>query len=282
VRVCESLAVKAAPYDLTPAPPLDPFTGGDIFIGRLDIRVTFSRCYEDDSSRPRRKVAINPNWTVHIQGVMRGREEAGGTRLLTAPEIFDAAVANAREEVKRSLGPYAFSAVAGVLSEIQGGFMRVHRDGRVFLVLLCISSLALSQQGRRPPEEKTIRDADAVWSHAIETKDLEQALSFYSDDASVLPFNAPIATGRQQIRQVWSHLLSTPGFSLRFAPSTVEVARSGDLAYEVGTFELTMNDAQGKPVATPGKYVVVWKQADGKWKATADIFNTDVQSSEKQ
>jgi uncharacterized protein (TIGR02246 family) len=160
--------------------------------------------------------------------------------------------------------------------------MRVRRYARVFLAGLCISSLAHSQQGRRPSDEKTIRDADALWSHALETKDLEQALSFYADDASVLPFNAPMATGKEPIRQIWSRLLSTPGFSLRFAPSTVEVAHSGDLAYEVGTFELTMNDAQGKPVATPGKYVVVWKQTDGKWKATADIFNTDVQSSEKQ
>jgi uncharacterized protein (TIGR02246 family) len=160
--------------------------------------------------------------------------------------------------------------------------MRVHRYSRVFLVLLCFSRLALSQQDRRPPEEKTIRDADALRSHAVETKDLERALSFYADDASMLPFNAPMATGKEQIRQIWSRLLSTPGFSLRFAPKRVEVAHSGDLAYEVGTFELTMNDAQGKPVRTPGKYVVVWKQTDGIWKATADIFNTDVQSSEKQ
>ncbi|HZR57264.1 MAG TPA: DUF4440 domain-containing protein [Terriglobales bacterium] len=121
-----------------------------------------------------------------------------------------------------------------------------------------------------------------MWSHAAETKDLEQTLSFYADDASVLPFNAPIVTGKVQIRQLWSHLMSTPGFSLRFAPTSVEVAQSGDLAYEIGTFELTMHDAQGKPVKTPGKYVVTWKQMGGKWKATADIFNTDVQSVEKQ
>ena len=62
----------------------------------------------------------------------------------------------------------------------------------------------------------------------------------------------------------------------------MQVAHPGDLACAVGTFELTMDDAQGNPVMTPGKYVVVWKQTDGKWKAAAEIFNTDVQSSEKQ
>jgi uncharacterized protein (TIGR02246 family) len=137
-------------------------------------------------------------------------------------------------------------------------------------ILVFVSSSAFSQQGRRPPDEKTIRDADALWTHATETKDLDQAVSFYADDASVLPFNAPIVTGKVNIRQVFSQLMSMPGFSLHFAPSSIEVAHSGDMAYEIGTFELTVNDAQGKPVKTPGKYVVVWKQMDGKWKAAAD------------
>ena len=52
--------------------------------------------------------------------------------------------------------------------------------------------------------------------------------------------------------------------------------RSGDIAYERGTFELTAKDKRGKPTTSKGKYVVVWKkQADGFWKAVADIWNAD-------
>ncbi len=160
--------------------------------------------------------------------------------------------------------------------------MGIRRYDLALIVLVCVSTFAFSQQGGSPTDEKTIRDADALWSHATETKDLEQAVSFYADDASVLPFNAPITTGKVQIRELWSHLMSTPGFSLRFAPNNVQVAHSRDLAYEVGTFELTLDDAQGKPVKTPGKYVVVWKQTDGKWRVAADIFNTDVKTAEKE
>ena len=107
-------------------------------------------------------------------------------------------------------------------------------------------------------------------------RELNKCVSFYTDDASVLPFNAPIATGKDQIRNVWSQLMSNPGFSLRFGPTKIEVARSADLAYEIGTFELTLSDQTGKSAASRGKYVVVWKkQANGEWKAAADIFNTD-------
>ena len=56
----------------------------------------------------------------------------------------------------------------------------------------------------------------------------------------------------------------------------MEAARSGDLAYETGTFEESFRDATGKPVRVTGKYVVVWKkQTGGQWKAVVDIFNTD-------
>jgi ketosteroid isomerase-like protein len=54
------------------------------------------------------------------------------------------------------------------------------------------------------------------------------------------------------------------------------VAQSGDLAYEIGTFDLTLANEAGKSNAMRGKYVVAWKkQASGEWKAAADIFNTD-------
>jgi len=57
----------------------------------------------------------------------------------------------------------------------------------------------------------------------------------------------------------------------------VEVARSSDLAYLMGVYQLTMKDPQGKPVMDQGKLVEVWKkQADGKWKTVADIFNSDL------
>jgi formate/nitrite transporter FocA (FNT family) len=56
---------------------------------------------------------INPDLTLHIQARMSNQEESVDSRRLTAPQIFDAAVANAREEVKRSVRMLAFSGIAG-------------------------------------------------------------------------------------------------------------------------------------------------------------------------
>jgi ketosteroid isomerase-like protein len=148
--------------------------------------------------------------------------------------------------------------------------------GCVVLLFLLGMSRSESARSQAAADETEIRKADAEWSHAAQTKNLEKMISFYAEDGSVLPFGAPIATGREQARQLWSHLMSLPGFSLTFTPTKVQVASSGELAYDVGTFLLTLNDTKGTPTSTPGKYVVVWqKQAPGGWKAVADIFNTD-------
>jgi uncharacterized protein (TIGR02246 family) len=152
-----------------------------------------------------------------------------------------------------------------------------------FTTLFSCLVLLLLTTGCTPPapdtrsaDENTIRVLDAKWSNAAGANDLEGTVSFYSDDAALLPPNAPIANGKQEIRAVWATLL-VPGTSVSWQPTKVEVARSGDLAYLRGTYLLTMKDAKGNPVTDHGKMVEVWKkQPDGQWKTVADIFNSDL------
>ena len=129
--------------------------------------------------------------------------------------------------------------------------------------------------GNRSNDEALIRRIDALWSKAADDKDLEGAVHPYAEDASMLPFGAPIATGTDAIRKTWAALMAKPGYSLTFVPTKIEVASAGDMAWEIGTFELRVNDAQGQPVEIPGKYVVTWRKIGPTWKVEADIFNTD-------
>jgi len=154
-----------------------------------------------------------------------------------------------------------------------------HLSLRLSVVLAVVTgavSLGLAQTSRQSADENEIRNADTAWSHAAEDKDVDKFVSFYADDAAALPFNAPVANGKDQIRQLWSQLMSKPGFGLSFKPTKIEVSKSGDIAYEIGTFELKLNDPQGNATSIPGKYVVAWKkQPNREWKAVADIINTD-------
>jgi|SRR5579862_369768 len=151
--------------------------------------------------------------------------------------------------------------------------MHVRRNLAAILASsVLVGSMALAQSN----DENEIREADKAWSHAVDSKNLDKSVSFYADDASLLPSNAPIANGTEQIRKFWSQLMSKPGFGLTFAPSKIVFSKTHDMAYEIGTFALKLNDPQGMPTGTLGKYIVVWrKQPKHGWKVVADIFNTD-------
>src|SRR5215472_4694559 len=116
-------------------------------------------------------------------------------------------------------------------------------------------------------EEQRLRDLDKQWSNAAASKDAARTAAFYAADGQMLPFNGPIVNGRAKIQEAWAGLMAKPGFSIHFEPTRIVVAKSGDVAFDVGTFELTMNDGQGKPATAIGKYLVAWaKQKDGQWK----------------
>jgi ketosteroid isomerase-like protein len=126
-----------------------------------------------------------------------------------------------------------------------------------------------------PKIEEALRDLDEQWSAAAGAKDFEKIVSFYSNDAVVMPPNAPRATTKEAIRTIWKDLLTDA--SISWKTKEVEVAQSGDLAFSSGTYEVTLNDPTGTPVKDRGKYLEVWKkQADGTWKCVMDMWNSDL------
>jgi uncharacterized protein (TIGR02246 family) len=144
------------------------------------------------------------------------------------------------------------------------------------ICLLLFTCLCTAWPADTKNTEQALRDLDAQWSQAAGSKDVDKVVSFYSADAMVLPANAPIATTKEAIRNLWQDVLAK-ATSISWTMSKAEVAKSGDVAYASGTYELSMPDATGKSVNDRGKYMVVWKkQSDGKWKAVADIWNSDL------
>ena len=144
---------------------------------------------------------------------------------------------------------------------------------------------ACSSSGTRTPaqppdtraaDETAIRVAVIEWSKAAQAKDVNKAVSFYADDAMQFVDKGPFVKGKDNIRTGWEQMLALPGPGLTFATTGVEVARSGDMAYEYGTYDFATADKKGKIIDEKGKYVLVWKkQADGSWKVAADIDNRD-------
>ncbi len=153
---------------------------------------------------------------------------------------------------------------------------------RISLAACTLLFLLLSACATPPPkadlkaEEDAIRTLDVAWAKSANARDLDATVSYYSDDALLLPPNAPIAKDKASIRAGWASLL-VPEITLTWKDTKIEVAQSVELAYLVGAYDMTIKDAKGGESKDTGKLLEIWKkQSDGKWKVVVDTFNSDL------
>jgi ketosteroid isomerase-like protein len=143
------------------------------------------------------------------------------------------------------------------------------------LVLVMAASVAYGAAVDRSKEEAELRAADLAWAAAAGRKDLDATVAFMAADGETLGPNEPAAKDPAAIRASWASMLG-PGSSVDWKPVRVQVAESGELGFTRGTYTLTSNDANGKPVTDRGKYIEVWKKVDGNWKCLMDMFSSDL------
>lgn len=119
-------------------------------------------------------------------------------------------------------------------------------------------------------EAADIRKTDDDWKAAVKARDAAKTASYWSDDATLMIPGAPPITGKAAIQKFIDDTFKDKNFSIDWTADKLEVAASGDIAWESAVE--TMTSTQGKKVMTSkAEGVVVWKkQADGSWKAAWD------------
>src|SRR5215468_9910753 len=148
------------------------------------------------------------------------------------------------------------------------------RTASMLLVGSLLLTLDTAVRADMSADEQTIRALDQKWVAAVQAKDATASAGFYAPDGAMLPADGPIARGTAAITDGWKGILGLKNLKLTFAPTQVTIANGGDMAYEIGTYELSFDGDKG-PVKDVGKYVVVWKKVGGDWKVAADIYNSD-------
>jgi uncharacterized protein (TIGR02246 family) len=126
-------------------------------------------------------------------------------------------------------------------------------------------------------EEQKIRDLEQQWAEAVEERNLDAIVDLFAEDGRVMAPNAEPAMGRDSVREAWQGILDLPELDLSFAPTDVNVADSGDMAYAIGTYRLTFqSEGQEEPTQDSGKYVDIWEKVDGEWKVMVEMYNSNL------
>jgi len=125
----------------------------------------------------------------------------------------------------------------------------------------------------RAADVKAIASVEAAANQAWAAKDADGIAAFYTDDAVLIVSGSDELKGKTAVVDAINHMLTDPALSLSFHADQIQVARSGDVGYSEGPYQLTLTDpVSHKVVHDHGNYLTTFrKQANGSWKASVDV-----------
>ena len=152
---------------------------------------------------------------------------------------------------------------------------------RPSLVLLGIAALAACAPSTPPgqasatatADEAAIRAAADAWNTAYNAGDVDKIVALYTEDAVMMPPDAPAASGPAAIREFLAKDVAeakAAGISVKDDGGTVGL--TAEYGWHAGRF--SASDAARKTVSA-GKYVELWRKKDGTWRMFRDIWNND-------
>ncbi len=111
---------------------------------------------------------------------------------------------------------------------------------------------------------------------AVLAGDVPRIVSMYREDAIVMPQGSTSLRGKAAIEQFYRGMCGGPAKITAFTFDHFEARVTGDSAYDVGTYKMTMAAGPGRSMTDVGKYNVILKRAGSDWKIAYLIFNSDL------
>ena len=152
------------------------------------------------------------------------------------------------------------------------------KSNLVLLVLSCmvVFGSAKAQHVDQQKERENLMNVSREWAKSVTTGDVEQIVSFWSDDAVLMTPDQGKLVGREQLTAMVAGSTKIPGFEIGWEPVDAHVARSGELGYVIAHKYVKVPDEAGNLNTFYFVEVGIWeKQEDGSWKNTIDIYNPD-------
>jgi len=105
--------------------------------------------------------------------------------------------------------------------------------------------------------------------------------ALFTADTLVLPSGKPLVQGREAAVAFWTAATSNPDRRLRSEFEIVDAQFEGQVVIEAGRATVWAVVGGREEIVDHGKYIVVWKRDDGRWKRHRDIFNSDSAGDKK-
>lgn len=150
-------------------------------------------------------------------------------------------------------------------------------------MLLCISTITSCDKKVEETKEvvtepsfnlKTVKaeivEANKEFIKFFAAIDSVELANLYTQDAKFMMNGAPAISGKENIQSTLSAIMNSGVTSVNL--TTIDVWGTENLITEEGELSLFVGDEE----VDQGKYIVLWKKEEGKWKLFRDIFNSNL------
>jgi len=131
-----------------------------------------------------------------------------------------------------------------------------------------------------PKPARTVNAAAAIqqigndWARYWNAGDLNRVVAAYAEDAVYLPPHHPAVHGREAIREYLQTPLSHGVSELAF--DVTYIKQHAAVAWDVGTYRMSVRQSDGTTKEDHGKYLTVWRRVGANWLIVADAWSSDV------
>jgi ketosteroid isomerase-like protein len=143
----------------------------------------------------------------------------------------------------------------------------------LFIILSCNSPEAKKETTSYQPEsvKKEIEAANKEFAELFAKGDSIAVGNYFTLDAKSMGPNVPSVVGRGAIQTLYAGWINAGVNNLSL--TTTGLWGNDEMQTEEGLF--TFSDKAGNEV-DKGKYLLIWKKENGKWKIFRDCYNSDL------
>ena len=109
----------------------------------------------------------------------------------------------------------------------------------------------------------------------FEVTEVEALQEFWTEDALLIPFEAPVVSSTRALLKYYEQVSQLPGFKVEWEPVSVDLSADGGLGYVVGRHWVTVDDPEGRTHRSEGRDVSIWRRDEGDWRWCVQIWNPE-------
>jgi uncharacterized protein (TIGR02246 family) len=120
----------------------------------------------------------------------------------------------------------------------------------------------------------TIRRMGDEWARHWNAGDVDGVAAVYAEDAVYLPPHHEAVHGRDAIREYLKAPIGHGVSDLAFEVTYIK--QQGPIAWDVGTYRMTIPQTEETRREDRGKYLTVWRRVGQDWRIAADAWSSDL------